>query len=121
MRRLLDFKQGTGVNIVGGRVTGVGVGGFLTGGGGYSWKTNQYGLTGDTLLQADLVLPNGTLATASASENSDLFWAIRGGGNKFGIIYNWRLKTVTQSNKVYGGLRTYTVDQIPSLLKAVAR
>ena len=70
--------EGTGVNIVGGRVTGVGVGGFITGGGGYSWKTNQYGLTVDTLIKADLVLPDGTLTTASATENPDLFWAMRG-------------------------------------------
>lgn len=109
----------TGVNIVGGRVTGVGVGGFISGGGGYSWKTNQYGLTTDTLLQADMVLPNGDLVTASSSENADLFWAIKGGGNQFGIVYNWRLKTYPQSAQVYGGLRTYTQDQIPSLLQAV--
>lgn len=112
--------EGTGVNIVGGRVTGVGVGGFLTGGGGYSWKTNQYGLTVDTLQQADMVLPNGTLTTASATQNPDLFWAIKGGGNQFGIVYNWRLKTVPQTSQVYGGLRTYTADQIPAIVQAVA-
>lgn len=112
--------EGSGVNIVGGRVTGVGVGGFLTGGGGYSWKTNQYGLTVDTLQQADLVLPNGTLVTATSSQNSDLFWAIKGGGNQFGIVYNWRLNTVPQTAQVYGGLRTYTADQIPAVVQAVA-
>ncbi len=69
--------EGAGVAVVGGRVSGVGVGGFITGGGGYSWKTNQYGLTGDTLISADIVLPDGTLTTASASQNADLFWAIR--------------------------------------------
>ncbi|PWN33142.1 FAD-binding domain-containing protein [Meira miltonrushii] len=112
--------EGTGVNIVGGRVTGVGVGGFITGGGGYSWKTNQYGLTVDTLIKADMVLPNGTLVTASANENPDLFWAIKGGGNQFGIIYNFRLKTNPQTAQVYGGLRTYTQDQIPAIIQAVS-
>ncbi|SNX85507.1 related to 6-hydroxy-D-nicotine oxidase [Melanopsichium pennsylvanicum] len=109
--------EGTGVAIVGGRVSGVGVGGFITGGGGYSWKTNQYGLTSDTLVSVDLVLPNGTLTTASATQNSDLFWAIKGGGNKFGIIHNFRLKTVPQG-LVYGGLRTYTADQVDNIVNA---
>ncbi|KJZ71854.1 hypothetical protein HIM_08782 [Hirsutella minnesotensis 3608] len=112
--------EGSGVNVVGGRVTGVGVGGFITGGGGYSWKTNQYGLTADTLIKADLVLPNGTLATVSATENAELFWAIKGGGNQFGIIYNFRLRTHPQTAQVYGGLRTYTADQIPAVVRAVA-
>ncbi|KAJ1023516.1 hypothetical protein NDA16_003133 [Ustilago loliicola] len=109
--------EGTGVAIVGGRVSGVGVGGFITGGGGYSYKTNQYGLTGDTLVSADLVLPDGTLTTTSASQNSDLFWAIKGGGNKFGIIHNFKLKTVPQG-QVYGGLRTYTADQVDAVVNA---
>lgn len=109
--------EGAGVAVVGGRVSGVGVGGFITGGGGYSWKTNQYGLTGDTLISADIVLPDGTLTTASASQNADLFWAIRGGGNRFGIIHNFRLKTVPQG-QVYGGLRVYTADQLDELVNA---
>ncbi|GAC94540.1 hypothetical protein PHSY_002112 [Pseudozyma hubeiensis SY62] len=109
--------EGTGVAVVGGRVSGVGVGGFITGGGGYSYKTNQYGLTGDTLVSADMVLPDGTITTASASQNPDLFWAIRGGGNKFGIITNFKLKTVPQG-QVYGGLRTYTADQVEAVVNA---
>lgn len=74
------------LSVVGGRVTGVGVGGFITGGGGYSWKTNQYGLTGDTILSARVVLPSGDIVNVSPTENEDLFWAIRGGGNRFGIV-----------------------------------
>ena len=109
--------EGSGVNIVGGRVTGVGVGGFIAGGCGYSWKTNQYGLSCDTLMQADMVLPNGTLITATPDTTPDLFWAIKGGGNRFGIVYNWRLKTYPQT-KVYGGVRTYTVGQLEYIAQA---
>ncbi|EPQ26170.1 uncharacterized protein PFL1_06377 [Pseudozyma flocculosa PF-1] len=114
------YKQldGTGLNVVGGRVPGVGVGGFITGGGGYSWLTNQHGLTGDTLIQADMVLPDGTLATASETQHPDLFWAIRGGGNQFGIVYRYRLKAYAQSAKIYGGTRIYSVDQLPALVNA---
>ncbi|PWY97599.1 FAD-binding domain-containing protein [Testicularia cyperi] len=109
--------SGTGVGVVGGRVSGVGVGGFTLGGGGYSWITNQRGLTVDTLQSADIVLPDGTLTTASASHNPDLFWAIKGGGNRFGIVYNLRLKTNPQG-AVYGGLRTYTQDQLDEIVNA---
>lgn len=100
-------------------MTGVGVGGFIVGGGGYSWKTNQYGLTIDTLLQADMVLPNGDIVTTSASSLPDLFFAIKGGGNQFGIVYNVRLATNPQTDSVWGGLRTYTMDKLPALIKAV--
>jgi FAD/FMN-containing dehydrogenase len=92
--------EGTGYNVVGGRVPGVGVGGFHTGGGGYSWLSNQYGLAADNLISVDMVLPNGTLATASETNNADLFWAIRGGGNRFGIVYRFTAKAHPQPAKV---------------------
>lgn len=64
-----------GVNVVGGRVTGVGVAGFTLGGG-YSWKTNQYGLTIDTVQAYELVLPNGTVTTVT-SDDDDLFFGLK--------------------------------------------
>ncbi|EST04759.1 FAD linked oxidase, N-terminal [Kalmanozyma brasiliensis GHG001] len=110
--------DGSGRSVVGGRVSGVGVGGFITGGGGYSYLTNQFGVTGDTLVSADLVRPDGTITTASASQNPDLFWAIRGGGNKFGIIYNFKLQTVPSTNQIYGGIRVYGPDQVEAVKNA---
>lgn len=112
-------STGTGVNVLGARVTGIGVGGFITGGGGFNWKTNQYGLSVDSLIQADMVLPSGKLVTASASSCPDLFFAIKGGGNQFGIIYNFRLPTYPQTDVIFGGVRTYTSDQKPALVKAI--
>lgn len=64
------------VNIVGGRVTGVGVAGFTLGGG-YSWKTSQYGLTIDTVQGFEVVLPNGTVTNATATLNPDLFFGLK--------------------------------------------
>jgi FAD/FMN-containing dehydrogenase len=64
------------VNVLGGRVTGVGVAGFTLGGG-YSWKTNQHGLAIDTVQAFELVLPNGTVTTVTALSNADLFFGLK--------------------------------------------
>ncbi|KAL1857352.1 hypothetical protein Plec18170_003476 [Paecilomyces lecythidis] len=112
------YKQldGSGVNVVGGRTLGPGVGGFTLGGG-FSWKTNQYGLTVDTVQSFNLVLPNGTITTVDSSQ-PDLFFALKGGLNRFGIVTSAVYKTHKQSDQVYGGLALYTPDQVPAVLNA---
>ncbi|KAM0134626.1 hypothetical protein ACHAO1_005543 [Botrytis cinerea] len=108
--------DGTGVNVVGGRVIGPGVGGFSLGGG-YSWLTDQYGLTCDTVVSFNLVLPNGTITKVDSS-NPDLFFALKGGLNRFGIVTSIVLNTVPQQNTVYGGIQIYGIDAIPGLINA---
>lgn len=106
-----------GVSVVGGRVTGVGVGGFTLGGG-FSFLSNQHGLTIDTVTAFELVLPNGTVATVTDTVNPDLFFALKGGFNNFGIVTQFTLKTYTQG-PVWGGL-IITLGEFDALAAATA-
>ncbi|KAF8188840.1 FAD-binding domain-containing protein [Mycena galopus ATCC 62051] len=109
--------DGTGFNVVGGRNPSVGVAGFTLGGG-YSWKTNAHGLAIDNLLKVDLVLPNGTATTASATENPDLFFALKGGYNNFGIVTEFTFRAIAQ-DLVYGGHLNYAAADMEAVNAAI--
>ena len=88
----------------------------LTLGGGIGYLARRYGLTIDNLLSADVILGDGRFVTASAQENSDLFWALRGGGGNFGVVtsFEFRLHPV---NTVQFGPTFWPLEQAADVLK----
>ncbi|CAL1702340.1 unnamed protein product [Somion occarium] len=100
-----------GLATVGGTVNHTGVGGLILGGG-YGWLSAQHGLAIDNLVQATIVPADGSVLTANSSENSDLFWAIRGGGCNFGVVTEFVLKLFPQRRSVFAGQIVFTPDKL---------
>ncbi len=98
-----------------GIISTTGVGG-LTLGGGHGYLSRKYGLTIDNLLEADVVLANGTLVKASEEHNEDLFWAIRGGGGNFGVITSFLFRG-NPVHTVYAGPMFWELDQAEEILR----
>ncbi|KAI0260029.1 FAD dependent oxidoreductase [Gloeopeniophorella convolvens] len=110
--------ESTGVTVVGGRIPSVGVGGLLLGAG-YSYISSQFGLGTDNIVGIEVVLPNGTFTTVT-SEDEDLWFALRGGMNNFGIVTKFTLKSHPQG-QIWGGTLLYSPDQLDTFNQAFSK
>jgi FAD/FMN-containing dehydrogenase len=88
----------------------------LTLGGGLGYMTRQYGLSIDNLLEAEVVLANGSVVKASSTENADLFWALRGGGGNFGVVVSFVFK-LRPAHTVYGGPMLWHISDTKEMMK----
>lgn len=104
-----------GLAVPAGIISTTGVGG-LTLGGGVGHLTRKYGLTIDNLLEADMVLADGSFVTVNANQNADLFWAIRGGGGNFGIITSFKFQAHPLVN-VFGGPTLWPIEKTNEIMK----
>jgi hypothetical protein len=104
-----------GLAVPAGMISTTGVGG-LTLGGGVGYLSRKFGLTIDNLLEADMVLADGSFVTVNANQNSDLFWAIRGGGGNFGIVTSF-LFQAHDVKFVYGGPTLWPIEKTEEIME----
>ncbi len=104
-----------GLAIPAGIISTTGVGG-LTLGGGVGHLSRKYGLTIDNLLEADMVLADGSVVTTNKDKHPDLFWAIRGGGGNFGVVTSFKFQAHPVST-VIGGPTLWPIEQADEVIQ----
>jgi FAD/FMN-containing dehydrogenase len=105
-----------GLATTGGVVSSTGVAG-LTLGGGLGWLMPKHGMALDNLIGVELVLADSKVVRASADENADLFWAVRGGGGNFGVASSLEFRVHPVGPVVTGGLVAWPVDRAHDVLR----
>ncbi len=108
--------QAFGLAVTGGLVSSTGLSGFTLGGG-IGWLVRKHGLTCDNLISADVVTADGRLVHASADENAELFWGLRGGGGNFGIVTSLEYQLHPVGPTLIGGPVFYPGDQAADILR----
>ena len=89
----------------------------LTLGGGFGWLSRKFGMTVDNLESAEVVIATGEVVRASATENPDLFWALRGGGGNFGVVTRFEFRLHPVGPDVLSGLIVYPISEAKSVLQ----
>jgi FAD/FMN-containing dehydrogenase len=102
-----------------GVVSHTGVGGFTLGGG-FGRLNRKYGLAVDNLVSAEVITADGQIRTASADENSDLFWGLRGGGGNFGVVTDFEYRMHPFDRNVLSGTIVWPFEQARDVLEFYA-
>jgi FAD/FMN-containing dehydrogenase len=108
--------QEHGLAVTGGRVTHTGVAG-LTLGSGSGWIDRKYGVTCESLLSAEVVTADGRVVRASADENPELLWGLKGGGGNFGVVTEFEFRLHPVGPIVFGGMILHPRAAAPELLR----
>ncbi|KAH9992264.1 FAD-binding domain-containing protein [Xylariaceae sp. FL0662B] len=108
-----------GTSVIGGRIPAVGVGGLILGGGFWHFS-GEFGMAADNVKNFEVVLADGVVVNANANENSDLYWALKGGGPNFGIVTRYDLYTVPVRD-IWHQWAIYPVDQAVAILEALVQ
>ena len=115
-RELDRESQVFGLATPGGMISNTGIAG-LTLGGGEGWLMGKFGLSVDNVLALDVVTADGRFQTASAEENPDLYWALRGGGGNFGVVTAIDYRLHEHGPMVFGGLIAHPIDSGVEVLR----
>jgi len=108
--------QAFGLATTGGLVSTTGIAGFTLGGG-FGWLMRKHGLACDNLLSAEIVSAGGRVLRASADENADLFWGLRGGGGNFGIVTGFEFRLYPVGPVVTAGAIFFPGEAAGDLLR----
>ncbi|PYH93127.1 FAD-binding domain-containing protein [Aspergillus ellipticus CBS 707.79] len=112
-----DWLEPEGLSVIGGRVSDIGVGG-LTLGGGISFFSGFHGWACDNVANYEVVLADGSIVDVNLDTYPDLYWALRGGGNNFGIVTRFDLTTHEQG-LMWGGSRIWLDDYQDYILQSL--
>lgn len=118
-----EFDKATlehGLATTGGECSQTGIGGVSLGGG-IGWLARQYGLAIDNIMAVEMVLADGRRVRASPTENSDLFWGVRGGGGNFGIVTRLQYNLHRVGPQVFGGALFYPLERAKQVLAEFAK
>ena len=108
--------QEHGLALTGGRVSDTGVGGLALGSGS-GWLERMYGVTCESMLSAEVVTADGKVVKASADDNPDLFWGLRGGGGNFGAVTEFEFRIHPVGPIVMGGMLVYPRERAGEVLR----